>query len=143
MNLQTQKRIAAELLNVGKSKVKFDETRVNDIKEAITKSDIRSLIKEGVITKKAVNFQSRARARLIKKQKSKGNSKGPGSVKRKTLWVRKIRVLRGFLRELRAKGMLETKDYRNLSLRSKGGYFRSKRHLKLYINEKNIVKEKK
>ena len=151
MNLQTQKRIAAELLNVGKSKVKFDETRVNDIKEAITKSDIRSLIKEGVITKKAVNFQSRARARLIKKQKSKGNRKGPGSrkgkktarVKRKTLWVRKIRVLRGFLRELRAKGMLETKDYRNLSLRSKGGYFRSKRHLKLYINEKNIVKEKK
>ena len=109
---------------------------------------MRSLIKEGVVSKKPLLSQSRVRARKIKEQKKKGGRKGPGSkkgsknarIRNKTLWVRKIRVLRKFLRELKAKEMLDTKDYRELLLKSKGGYFRSKRHLKLYVNERKLLK---
>ncbi|MBS3157077.1 50S ribosomal protein L19e [Candidatus Woesearchaeota archaeon] len=150
MKLTTQKRIAAEVLGIGINKVKFDVDKLDEIKEAITKSDIRSLVKNKVISKKAKNSQSRARARIIRIQKRKGNRKGPGSktgTKKarsnpKRLWVRKIRILRTFLRGLKEKGKLENKDYRNLILKSKGGYFRSKRHIKLYITEHRMVKEK-
>lgn len=148
MNLTTQKRIAAQILNIGINKVRFDNDKLNDIKEAITKSDIRSLIKSKIITVKKAMHQSRGRARIIKKQKRKGNKKGPGSRKgtknarlnSKTVWVRKIRGLRSLLRELKMKGKLNNKDYRDLFLKSKGGLFRSKRHLKLYINEHGMVK---
>ncbi|MBU2639558.1 MAG: 50S ribosomal protein L19e [Nanoarchaeota archaeon] len=148
MNLKTQKRIAAQILKCGTTRVTFDLERLNDIKEAITKSDMRSLIKEGVVSRKAYQSQSRARARKLSEQRRKGNRKGPGSikgtknarVKRKSLWVIKIRILRGLLKELKSKGKLESKEYRSLLMKSKGGYFRSKRHLKLYINEHKLTK---
>ncbi len=150
MNLTTQKRIAARILKVGISKVRFDPEKLSEIKEAITKADINGLIKEGTITKKPLNFHSRSRARKLKEQKIKGNRKGPGSKKgtknaranAKTLWVRKIRLLRSFIRELRGKNLIESKDYRPLILKSKGGFFRSKRHLKLYLSEHRMVKQK-
>ena len=148
MNLKTQKRIAAQILKVGVNRVVFDLERLNDIKEAITKSDMRGLIKEKVVSKKPYLSQSRVRARKVMEQKKKGKRKGPGSrkgsknarIRSKTIWVRKIRVLRGFLKELKDKKMLESKDYRELFLKSKGGYFRSKRHLKLYVNEHKLLK---
>ncbi|MAF51114.1 MAG: 50S ribosomal protein L19e [Nanoarchaeota archaeon] len=148
MNLRTQKRIAADILKVGINRVKFDSEKANEIKEAITKSDMRSLIKEGVVSKKPMLSQSKARARKIKEQKRKGNRKGPGSKKgtknarlrSKTIWVTKIRVLRRFLKDLRAKKLLESKDYRSLVLKAKGGFFRNKRHIKLYVTERKLVK---
>jgi large subunit ribosomal protein L19e len=151
MNLKTQKRIAAQVLKVGVNRVKFDDNKLSDIKDAITKTDIRSLIKGGIISKKPLLSQSRVRARKIKEQKKKGNRKGPGSKKgsknarlnRKTIWVRKIRILRKFLRELKTKKLINTKNYRLLILRSKGGLFRSKRHLKLYLNERKLIEENK
>lgn len=149
MKLDTQKRIAAKVLGIGENKVHFDPDKLEEIKEAITKSDIRSLVKSKTISKKAQNSQSRGRARKIKEQKKKGNLKGPGSktgskkarLNPKTVWVTKIRLLRSFLRELKTKGKLDNKDYRDLILKSKGGYFRSKRHIKLYITEHRMVKE--
>jgi len=148
MNLKTQKRIAADILKVGINRVKFDSEKLSEIKEAITKSDMRSLIGEGLVSKRPFLSQSKARARKIKEQKKKGNRKGPGSrkgtknarLRSKTIWVTKIRVLRRFLKELKGKSMLESGDYRNLVLKSKGGFFRSRRHLKLYINEHKLVK---
>ena len=41
MKLSNQKRMAAEVLKVGESKVIFDPKRTKEIKEAITKADIR------------------------------------------------------------------------------------------------------
>jgi large subunit ribosomal protein L19e len=151
MKLRTQKRIAASVLKVGTNKVKFDSDRLGDIKEAITKTDMRSLVKEGVVSKKPVVGQSRSRARKITLQKRKGLRKGPGSrkgtknarLRRKTIWVVKIRVLRKFLKELKTKKLIESGNYRALMLRAKGGFFRSKRHLKLYLNEHRMLKEKK
>jgi large subunit ribosomal protein L19e len=151
MSLKTQKRIAAQILKIGVTRVRFDSEKLSEIKEAITKTDIRALIKGGVISGKPYLSQSRVRARKIKEQKKKGRRKGAGSKKgtknarsnRKTLWVTKIRLLRSFLRELKTKGKIEVKDYRNLILKSKGGFFRSKRHLKLFITERKMVKETK
>ena len=44
--LNVQKRLAAQILKCGRNRVRFDPDRLEDIKEAITKTDIRSLIGE-------------------------------------------------------------------------------------------------
>ena len=49
--MKTQKRLAAYILKCSPKKVKFDETKLEEIKEAITKADIRGLIAQGIIRK--------------------------------------------------------------------------------------------
>ena len=51
MNLIVQKRIAADILGCSKKRVVFDQERLSDIKEAITKADLRGLVSEGAIHK--------------------------------------------------------------------------------------------
>lgn len=150
MNLKTQRRIAANLLKTGINRITFDPSKLSEIKEAITKSDINSLIKKNAIKTKPYQSQSRSRARKLLLQKRKGRRKGQGSRKgkitarlpQKKLWTKKIRLQRSFLRLLKEKNLITTKTYHNLILKSKGGFFRSKRHIKLFINEHNLVKEK-
>jgi len=81
-----------------------------------------------------------------KVQKKKGRQKGEGSRKGKKKagkkeWMNTIRIQRAFLKELRAKKIIDKKIYRNLYLKSKGGFFRSKNHIKLYISEHKLGKK--
>ena len=52
---------------------------------------------------------------------------------------KKIRTLRTFLKLLREKEVLNATNYRKLYQKSKGGYFRNKRHMKLYIEENKLT----
>ena len=49
MNLRKKKALAARTFGVGVSRVEFMEPRLEEIKEAITKQDIRDLVKDGAI----------------------------------------------------------------------------------------------
>ena len=151
MKLGLQKKLAAKIAGVGIDKVKFNPDNLKDIKEALTKSDIRRLIKEGTIKIEQPNNASRFHARKIKIQKRKGRRTGPGSRKgkktarkpRKRVWIDKIRVQRKFLKLLKSKNLLTSKNYRNLYLKSKSGFFRSRRHIKTYITEQGLIKNGK
>jgi large subunit ribosomal protein L19e len=149
MNLSSKKRIAAQLLKCGEHRVKFDTSELQSIKEAITKSDIRALIKDKTIKKKKETGVSRSRARKILKQKRKGRRSGPGRksgthkarLPKKVEWMNKIRTIRDLLKNLREKDVINPKTYRSLYLKSKGGFFRSRRHVKLYIEEHSLGKK--
>lgn len=149
MKLHVQKRLAASVLKRSKQKVQLDKSRLEEIKEAITRFDIKSLIKDKAIKAKSVKGPSKVRARKIKEQKQKGRRSGLGSRKgkstarlsKKDTWMAKIRVQREFLKELKDKEYLDSKIYRDLYNKAKGGFFRSKRHIKLYIEEHNLVKK--
>ena len=52
MNLKPQKRMSAEILKCGENRVYFDPYLEEDISLAITREDIRNLIKQGAIKKK-------------------------------------------------------------------------------------------
>ena len=99
MNLANKRRIVSDLLGIGKDRIWFDEDRAEDIKSAITRDDLRVLLREGAIRVKQKVGTSRGRAKKIAKQKSKGRRKGPGSRKgvktsrlpRKEIWKVKIR----------------------------------------------------
>ena len=145
--MKTQKRLAAKLLKCAEKKIVFDTERLEDIKEAITKEDIRSLIKEGAIKRKPVKGVSKVRARVRKHQKKRGQRRGPGKRKgkstarlpRKKAWMNRIRLQRKFLKELMQAGLLKKSTYRSLYSKASGGFFRSKRHLKLYITDNKLV----
>lgn len=151
MQIKSQRRIAAQLLKVGENKVWFSPERLEEIKKAITKADIRALINDHAIQAKPDTGVSRGRARKLKVQKSKGRKKGAGSrkgkrgarISKKEEWMAKVRVQRKFAKELNAKALIEKKVYHNIYLKIKGGFFRSRRHIKLYLSEHNLFKKQK
>ena len=49
-NLAKKKQLAAKTLNVGKARIVFLPSRLDEIKEAITRQDILDLHKSGAIT---------------------------------------------------------------------------------------------
>lgn len=149
--LDVQRRLAAQVLKCGTNRIRFDPDKLDEIKEAITKTDIRSLIGNGIISKKRVLNTSRFWAKVRKKQKSKGKQKGFGSRKgkktarsnQKLAWMNKIRLQREFIKSLRDQGILTSLVYHEFYMKIKGGFFRNLRHLKLYASDRGIVKNGK
>lgn len=150
MKLSLQKRLAASVASCSEKRIKFDTERLDEIKEAITKADIRRLVKDKAIIIKQRKGSSRFRARVRKKQKSKGRQKGFGRRKgkktarlgKKKNWINKVRLQKKFLSMLRNKRIITKPIYRQLYLKVKGGFFRSKRHIRLYIDEHNLAIKK-
>ena len=149
MQLKIQKRLAAEILKCSQKKIVFDSSNLKDIKEAITKIDIKALIANKIIWLKPAKNTSRGRARKIAEQKRKGRRKGAGRRKgkrsarmpKKESWKIKIRTQRKLLKELRDKEIIRKKEYQVLYKKAKGGFFRSRRHIKLYIEERGMIKK--
>lgn len=141
MDLKSQRRMAAEVLGVGESRVWMNPEELDSIDEAITRKDIRNLIEGGAIQKKKVKGTSKARAKKNKKQKQKGRRKGHGSRKgtqkarksEKDQWMQTIRALRSDLKEMRDEEEISQEQYRELYRKAKGGFFRNRKHLKNYV----------
>ncbi len=148
-DLSLQRRLAAEVLGVGESRIWIDPSRIDEVVDAITREDIRRLIKDRVIQVKPVHVNSRERWRKRHLQRKKGRRRGYGKRKgkktarkdRKEEWMNRIRKIRRFLRYLRDHGVIDRKTYRRLYMLAKGGTFRSLNALKHYMKEKGIVKE--
>lgn len=148
MNLKSQRRMAAEILGVGENRIWINPDSMEEVSEAITKNDIRRLIKSKVIRKRRVKGTSRVRANKLKLQRIRKRRKGHGSRKgkksarkgKKELWIKKIRALRKRLKELKNEGKLTLEEYWKFYYMAKGGFFRNVSHMELYLNK---VKEEK
>ncbi|MEK6809528.1 MAG: 50S ribosomal protein L19e [Nanoarchaeota archaeon] len=145
--MNSKKILAAKILNVSPKKVVFSPEALDDIQKAITRSDMRGLIAVGKVSKAKTNQHSRGGARSVAGQKAKGRQRGTGSrkgskhsiVTRKEKWMDRIRAQRELLKELHVKNLLSTANYRILYTKAKGGYFRNRRHIKLYIKEHHLI----
>ena len=136
VNLRFQKKMAADVLKVGVTKVWFDPEHIKEIREAITKADIRKLIKKGYIGTKE-DF-----LKWSWKERNKGKVRKGGKyavVSRKERWVTRIRALRRLLRELRDKEYITKESYRKLYRLAKGGMFRSTAHLLKYAKDNDML----
>ena len=90
-NLNKRKMLAAKLFGVGLGKITFDNNRLEEIKEAITKQDLRDLYEAGAISIK----ETKGKAVNVKRT----TKRGPGKIKmkvhdRKGDYVRLTRKLR-------------------------------------------------
>jgi len=145
--MRNKKKLAAKILGVSPKKVVFSPDALEEVQKAITRSDMRGLIAVGKVSKARVNQHSRGGARKIAEQKGKGRQRGKGSrkgskhsiVTRKEKWMVRVRAQRELLKELRDKKLVSTTNYRMLYTKSKGGYFRNRRHIKLYLKEHHLI----
>ena len=84
VNLKKKRELVARMLNVGSNRVKFEPDKLDDIADSITREDIRSLIKNGVIWTSKPKGTSRGKAKA-KLEIKKKHGTGAGSKKgRKT-----------------------------------------------------------
>lgn len=148
MKLNQKKETIARMLGVGKDRVFIDSTKLKEVKEAITKADLRSLVNKGLILKKnsrgIARFRVRKRALLKRAGRTKGIGKRKGKKTARTSpkrsWIIKIRNQREILRIIKEKKLISSKVYRQLYYMAKGGFFKSKRHLRNYIEERGLIK---
>ena len=151
MKFDLQRRLAASFMKVGENKVWFNPEMLEDVKNAITRADVRRLIQSYAIQARPETGISKFRARKIKTQKSKGRRKGAGSRKgsqgarltKKDAWMQKVRAQRKYIKELKTKELIDKKTFSTVYYRSKGGFFRSRRHINLYLTENQLFVKKK
>ncbi|OGS41308.1 MAG: 50S ribosomal protein L19e [Euryarchaeota archaeon RBG_13_31_8] len=150
-DLRNQRRMASSLLKCGKGRVWMDNDRLEEIAKAVTKNDVRVLIKGEAIKSKQKKGISSGRKKFVAKQKAKGRRRGHGSRKgtsyarlhKKERWMRTIRPLRSYLTALRQEKKIDNSAYRRYYNRAKGGEFKSKNHLKSHLVSDGILKEEK
>lgn len=143
MDNKKAKKMAAKLLKVGETKVWVSPGAVKDIKEAMTKDDVRALIKKGTIKKKRTNLQSKGKARELLEKKRKGRKRGKGKrTGRKTArkpkkenWIKNVRAQRRTLKELKESGAKLKKPARKIYLMIKGNYFKGKKYVQAMVKE--------
>jgi large subunit ribosomal protein L19e len=136
-DLSNQRRMASLILKCGQGRVWIDPASQEELADAVTRADVRSAIKAGVIRRMPVKGTSRVRARLHAIEVRKGRHSGPGSrrgtpyarVTKKQRWIKRIRAQRDTLAGLRAKKEITPAVYREFYRRAKGGMFRSRAHL--------------
>ena len=109
MTLKTVKRMASDILGVGISRIKIRD--VSKVKTALTKDDVRGLIKQGLIYVEKATGISRRRAKERHEKKKTGQKRGFGSrkgkkgarIKEKEQWINKTRKQRKILSVLKPK----------------------------------------
>jgi len=151
MTQATIRRLASSVLGVGESKIWFDPSAKDKISEALTRDDVRALIKEEKIKAKPTRGVCRARAKKRQEGKKKVRHSGAGSKKGtkkarsnpKELWIAKVRLQRKIIATLVGQGDLEKSNYRSLYLKVKGNSFRGKKNLFNYLVENKLVSEDK
>lgn len=130
MNLAKKKELASRTLGVGKDKIKFNTNRIAEIKEAITKQDIRDLVAQKAIFildpqgRRKVEARGRRRAGSIRKKVKPG----------KTHYVRTARNLRKVIATLRTQGKLTPEHVQKLRNEVRARSVRTKSHLTERIN---------
>lgn len=127
MNLEKKRNLAARALGVGVNRIRFNKERLADVKEAITKQDIRDLVKNGALSIREVRGRSAERTERPRRR--------AGSVrihvdKSKRTYVLFIRKMRAYLAELRKQETINSKQFIVLRKELKGRHINSKTHLK-------------
>lgn len=128
MDLKKKKLLAARTFGVGESRIKFLEPRLNEIKEALTKQDIKDLYKDGAI----IVLPIKGRKKLLNKKKKRSTGNIRKNVnKRKQKYVKLTRKLRKYIVENEDK--LTKKEKTQLRKKIKNKDFESKSDFKSYI----------
>lgn len=130
MNLAKKKSLAAKALGVGKGRLQFKQENLSEIKEAITREDIKQLNQEGIISIKPI----KGRKTNVKRK----HRRGPGKIKmrvnkRKQEYVKITRKLREYISSLKERGVLDRDLYITLRKKIRMRDFKSKANLKDYL----------
>ena len=130
MNLLKKKELAARTLNVGKDRIVFNIQRLDEIKEAITKQDIKDLFSSKAIVIKEISGR---KVRHKKRRRAGSIKKRPAHSKR--IYIILTRKLRKHLSVLKRKGQIKKEKFIKLRQEIRASAFKSLAQLKDRISE--------
>ena len=150
MSLTNQRRLASQILKVGKGRVWIDPDSIDIVEAAITREEIRKLIHEGVIKSLPEKGISRARARILHTKRKKGLGKGAGQksgsaqakISKKDAWMIRIRALRRKLREWKESRAIAENAYRELYGMAGSGVFQSVAEMERHAKTKGMWRKR-
>ena len=142
VNLKAKKRLASRVTGVGVHRIRFDSDHLDDVADAITRENIRSLITANTIQIKSFTGTSRGRAQEKRNQKKKRGT-GQGSkqgrkgarVGKKEVYVAKVRSLRRILKIAKDRKDITNPEFWALYKKIGGNTVRNKAHLRLLMEE--------
>ncbi len=124
-------------MKCGESRVWISPELGTKLEAAITRQDIRNLIRKEKIKKIPAKENP---PHVEHRRQNIGSRKGAkgARVGKKDMWFRVVRPQRKLLKELRPK--LVEGAYRKLYKLVKGNIFRSRAHLTTYVNERKLLR---
>ena len=131
MDLSKKKKLAKRTLNVGEDRIVFLESRLEEIKDAITKQDIRDLLKSGAILIKERKGRKKVERRI---SRSTGNIRRKAKGKKRE-YIILTRKLRKYLKSQLLKEKIFKEHFIDIRKKIRNRVFRSLAHLKEYIGE--------
>ncbi len=148
VNLKAKKRLVSRMTGVGVHRVHFDSDHLDDIADAITRENIRSLLTANTITIKPFKGTSRGRAHAKKIQKRK-RGVGPGSkhgkkgarIGKKKVHMQKVRAQRYQLKVAKDRKDITNQEFWGLYKKIGGNVIRNRAHLRALIEE--IISKRK
>ena len=142
INLKAKKQLAARVIGVGVHRIRFDPDHHEDIEEAITRANIRSLVTANTIKIKKFKGTSRGRAHTKKAQRNKRGTKQGSKqgrkgarVGKKEVYVAKVRSLRRLLKIAKIRNDITNPEFWILYKKVGGNTVRNKAHLRILIEE--------
>ncbi|MGC8710102.1 MAG: 50S ribosomal protein L19e [Candidatus Micrarchaeia archaeon] len=144
MSLKFAKRVAAEMLNRGESSIRINPNAIEDVKKALTREDVRKLVKEGSVFALKAKHNVSMNSKVLKKKRSEGRRRGIGRRRgsRKARggisWEKKVRGQRAMLKELKRMGKLDSASFNRFYMLVKGNSFHDKSSLLLHLKDEGI-----
>jgi len=142
VNLSAKKRLVSRMTGAGIKRIKFDVDHLDDVADAITRQQVRSLITANTIRIKQIVGTSRGRAQAKKIQKKKrgmtqGSKKGRkgARVGKKEVYVTKVRSLRRRLKIAKDRKEITNKNFWEIYTKIRGNTVRNIAHLRTLIEE--------
>lgn len=138
MSAPTVKRLAASILGVGVNRIRIKDGEIQRAEDALTREDVRGLLDEGAVY--CQRFVGH-RTKPLGKKKRAGRRKGTKYSRKgaKETWMEKIRAQRGYLNALFDDGSLKPEYRRQIYLKIKGGAFKGKAAMLIYLKENGML----
>lgn len=144
MSIKLTKRIAADLLGRGLSSIRIREKGLEDSGKAITREDVKKLIKEGNVYAQEPQPNKSVHSKLLKEKRAKGRRRGTGSKhgtrksRRSIEYKKKIRAQRRVLESLKEDKTIDNERYKEFYRLVRGNIFQSKAVLIAHIKSKGV-----
>ncbi|MCL5101904.1 MAG: hypothetical protein M1544_00905 [Candidatus Marsarchaeota archaeon] len=145
MSVKLTKRVAADILKRGETSIKIKPSAIDDAKKAITRDDVKELIKNGSIYAIVEKHNKSRYGKDLKKKRAEGRKRGPGK-KKGTKKVRgtanhmkRMRSQRRILAALKEDKTISNEQYKEFYALVKGGTFQTKATLLNHIRSKGVA----
>ncbi|MDE1865648.1 MAG: 50S ribosomal protein L19e [Candidatus Micrarchaeota archaeon] len=144
MSIKLTRRIAAELMKRGESKVRIKPDKADDAKKAITREDVRALIANGSVYAIKEKHNLSLYSKELRVKRNKGRRRGPGRRKgsakaRQSIdYVKKIRGQRRVLAALKQEKSIDNEAFKRYYRLVKGGNFQTKGQLLSHLTTEGV-----